>query len=208
MIKKNSTNSTSFERQKFATNIRTKANIFNKFFAEQCAPLKNGSVLPSSREFLTQERLISFDFSNDEILKLIRPLNVHKAQGHDDVSISRSSHQRCYIKEGVLRNYIKFTGKHLCQSLFLNKVAGLRPATLLKKRLWHRCFSVKFVKFLRSPFYRTPLDDCFFIRMTKICDKSFVKPLFYFKMLLNRLIIQISGKCLILYLQIRKTISN
>ena len=123
MIKKNSTNSTSFERQKFATNIRTKANIFNKFFAEQCAPLKNGSVLPSSREFLTQERLISFDFSNDEILKLIRPLNVHKAQGHDDVSISRCSHQRCSIKEGVLRNYIKFTGKHLCQSLFLNKVA-------------------------------------------------------------------------------------
>ena len=116
--------------KKFVTDIKTKANIFCKIFAEQCAPLKNGSVLPSSGEFLTQERLISFDFSNDEILKLIRPLNVHKAQGHDDVSISRSSHQRCYIKEGVLRNYIKFAGKHLCQSLFLNKVAGLRPATL------------------------------------------------------------------------------
>ena len=27
--------------------------------------------------------------------------------------------------------------KLLCQSLFFNKVAGLRPATLLKKRLWH-----------------------------------------------------------------------
>ena len=25
--------------------------------------------------------------------------------------------------------------KHLCRSLFFNKVAGLRPATLLKKRL-------------------------------------------------------------------------
>ena len=35
-----------------------------------------------------------------------------------------------------------------CQSLFFNKVAGLRPATLLKKRLWHRCFSVNFAKFL------------------------------------------------------------
>ena len=33
-----------------------------------------------------------------------------------------------------LRNFAKFTGKHLCQSLFFNKVAG-RPATLLKKRL-------------------------------------------------------------------------
>ena len=32
-----------------------------------------------------------------------------------------------------------------------NKVAGLRPAPLLKKRLWHRCFLVNFVKFLRTP---------------------------------------------------------
>ena len=33
----------------------------------------------------------------------------------------------------------------------------LRPATLLKKRPWHRCFPVNFVKILRTPFYRTPL---------------------------------------------------
>ena len=62
------------------------------------------------------------------------------------------------MKKGVLRNFTKFTGKHLCQSLFFNKVAGLRPATLLKKRLWHRCFPVNFVKFLRTPF----LQNTFF----------------------------------------------
>ena len=33
-----------------------------------------------------------------------------------------------------------------------NKVAALRPATLLKRRLWHRCFPVNFAKFLRTPF--------------------------------------------------------
>ena len=54
----------------------------------------------------------------------------------------------CSMKKGVLRNFTKFTGKHLCHSLFLN----LRPATSLKKRLWHRCFPVIFVKFLRTPF--------------------------------------------------------
>ena len=64
----------------------------------------------------------------------------------------RSSRPEVLCKKGVLRNFTKFTGKHLCQSLFLNKVAGLRPATLLKKRLWHRCFSVNFVRFLRTPF--------------------------------------------------------
>ena len=35
---------------------------------------------------------------------------------------------------------------------FFNNVAG-RPAILLKKRLWHRCFHVNFAKFLRAPFY-------------------------------------------------------
>ena len=29
------------------------------------------------------------------------------------------------MKKGVLRNFSKFTGKHLCRSLFFNKVAGL-----------------------------------------------------------------------------------
>ena len=55
------------------------------------------------------------------------------------------------MQNGVLRNFTKFTGKQLCQSLFLNKVAGLSTATLLKKRL-HRCFPVNFAKFLRTPF--------------------------------------------------------
>ena len=55
-------------------------------------------------------------------------------------SRSRSSHQRYSIKKGVLRNFSKFIAKHLCQSLFFDKVAGLRPAALLKKRLWHKFF--------------------------------------------------------------------
>ena len=66
---------------------------------------------------------------------------------------SRSSRPEVFCKKGVLRNIAKFTGKHLCQSLFFNKVAGLRPATLLKKRLWHRCFPVNFAIFLRTPFF-------------------------------------------------------
>ena len=64
----------------------------------------------------------------------------------------RSSHRRCSVKKGVLRNVAKFTGRHLCQSLFFNKVASLRPATLLKKRPWHMCFPVNFAKFLRTYF--------------------------------------------------------
>ena len=61
--------------------------------------------------------------------------------------MSKSSRSDVFCKKDVLRNFTKFTGKHLCQSLFFNKVAGL-----LKKRLWQRYFPVNFVKFPRTPF--------------------------------------------------------
>ena len=57
-------------------------------------------------------------------------------------------------KKGVFKNFVKLTGKHPCQNLFLNKVAGVRAATLLKKRLWHKCFPVNFAKFLKTPFLK------------------------------------------------------
>ena len=71
-------------------------------------------------------------------------------------SLERSSGPEEFYKKGFLRNFGKFTGKHLCQSLLFNKVWGIRPAMLLKKKLWHRCFPVNYAKFLRSTFHRTP----------------------------------------------------
>ena len=62
--------------------------------------------------------------------------------------IIRSSRPNVICKKGVLKNFSKFTGKHLFWSLFF---AGLRPATLVKKRLWHRCFPVNFANFIRTP---------------------------------------------------------
>ena len=44
-----------------------------------------------------------------------------------DFASARSSHRRCSVRKGVLRNFSTLTGKHLCQILYLNKVAGLRP---------------------------------------------------------------------------------
>ena len=64
----------------------------------------------------------------------------------------RSSHQRCSVKKGALRNVAKFTGKYLSQSLLFNKTAGGACKFVKKERLWHRCFLVNFAKFLRTPF--------------------------------------------------------
>ena len=45
-----------------------------------------------------------------------------------------------FFKVGVLKIFEIFTGKYLCWSLFLNKVAGLR--------LQHRSLTANFAKFL------------------------------------------------------------
>ena len=44
--------------------------------------------------------------------------------------MNRSSHRMCSIKKAVLKNFAIFTGKHLCQSLFFNKVAGLKETPI------------------------------------------------------------------------------
>ena len=68
-------------------------------------------------------------------------------------TLYRSSHPEVFCKKGVLKNFAKFTGKNTCSRVFFNKIGGLRPVTLLKKRLWHKCFLVNFAKFLRTPVF-------------------------------------------------------
>ena len=45
----------------------------------------------------------------------------------------RSSRSQMFFKIVVLKNFAKFTRKHLCWSLFSIKLQALRPATLLKR---------------------------------------------------------------------------
>ena len=68
----------------------------------------------------------------------------------------RSSRPEVFCRKGVLRNFAKFTGKHLYQNLYYNKAVGLRAATLFtlaqvffcefceisKKTLFHRTLLV------------------------------------------------------------------
>ena len=57
-------------------------------------------------------------------------------------SFRSSSHRRCSVKKGVLKNFV-------LESLF-NQVADLQSSNFVKKRLQHRCFPVKYAKFLRT----------------------------------------------------------
>ena len=52
---------------------------------------------------------------------------------------------KVFCKKGALRKFKKFRQSTCARVSFL-----IRPATLLKKRLWHWCFPVNFAKFLRT----------------------------------------------------------
>ena len=85
---------------------------------------------------------------NLNILAILRTfLNLTKKELWKTLHQQKQQSEVLYNK-GFLKNFVNFTGKHPCQSLFWNKFI----TTLLKKRLWHRCFSVKFANFLRTSF--------------------------------------------------------
>ena len=61
------------------------------------------------------------------------------------------------MKKGVLKNFTKFTGKHLCQGLFLTElqVSGLQ--LYLKKEALTQVFSCKLCEIFKNTFiHRTP----------------------------------------------------
>ena len=57
----------------------------------------------------------------------------------------------CSVKKAFLE-ISQNSRENTCARVFFNKVAGLSPANLSKKRLWHGRFPVNFAKFLRTPF--------------------------------------------------------
>ena len=65
--------------------------------------------------------------------------------------LSRSSRRRCSVKKGILRNFAKFAGKHMCQTLFFNTVAG--RLQLCYKQTLAQVFSCKFCEISKNTFF-------------------------------------------------------
>ena len=87
-----------------------------------------------------------------------------------------------FCKKGVLRNFTKFLGKHLSQSLFFNKVAGLRPQAynFIKKESLPQVFSCEFCKISKNTYsYRRPpvaaYSFCNIHRETAVLESLFNK---------------------------------
>ena len=66
--------------------------------------------------------------------------------------INRSSHERYSVKKLFLEISQNPQENTCARDSFLIKLQAA-GATLLKKRLWHRCFSMNFAKFSRKTFF-------------------------------------------------------
>ena len=71
--------------KKFVTDFKEKARLFNAFFASKCTPITNDSSLPQLVILNSESRLSAINFNNDDILKIIRSLNINKAHGHNNI---------------------------------------------------------------------------------------------------------------------------
>ena len=78
-----------FHENKFITDFRENAELFNHFFffVNQCSLLSKNSVLPSDLLQLTNKCLDLIHFSSSDIAKIISHLDLHKAHVHDMLTI-------------------------------------------------------------------------------------------------------------------------
>ena len=67
---------------------------------------------------------------------------------HNEV---QSNDQRCSLRKGVLRNFPRFTGKYLCQSLFLSKLQT-SACNFIKKETVAQMFFCEFCEIPNKTF--------------------------------------------------------
>ena len=94
---------------------------------------------------------------------------IHNQTVVEHAVLCRSNCPEMFFKKVVLKNFTKFTGQHLYQSLFFSKVAGLT------KELWHRCFLVNFAKILITPLLQNTSGGCSILTVEwKLTQQTFV----------------------------------
>ena len=86
----------------------------------------------------TQEQILSNYLDNNKSSEILQFNYISQSYHSSPSCIKGQKHSPGgVLLQTVPRNFAKFTGKHLCRSLFVDKVECLRPGILLKKRIWH-----------------------------------------------------------------------
>ena len=68
------------------TNFSEKADLFNKFFADQCTPLNNLNKLPPFY-LKTEKKLCNLSINENDISTIIRNLDPNKSHGWDNLLV-------------------------------------------------------------------------------------------------------------------------
>ena len=145
----------SFNENRFITDFKEKAELFNSFFSSQCSLLKNCSKLPTKLRYITDKKLRTINFTTDNIKKVIVSLNPNKAHGHYNISI----------------RILKICGNTICKPLEL----------ILKQALTTGVFPSEWKKGNIVPCYKK--DDKQNIKsyrpvfLLPICGKFFERPI-------------------------------
>ena len=95
----------------------------------------------------TCKRLLQKIFT--ETLSMLKSHNIAILQRMNGLILLRSEtvDQRSVLSKSFLRNFVKFTGKHLCQCLLFN------TCNFVKKETLAQVFSCKFYKNSKTPFF-------------------------------------------------------
>ena len=83
-------------------------------------------------------------FSKSTVLYLCNSIYKEFSFVQLTVTIAVAVVPSCSFKIGVVKNLAKFTGKHLCRSLFFKLRCRLLAFNFIEKRLQHRYFPLKF----------------------------------------------------------------
>ena len=76
-----------FYKNRFITDFKENAQLFNFFFFKQCSLIPNNSTLPADVNYITDKSLSTVTFPAKGIRKIIQNLDSNKIQGHDNISI-------------------------------------------------------------------------------------------------------------------------
>ena len=108
--------------------------------------------------------------------KNLAQIQLFKAKSFDQHHVSlklRTSHLEVFCRKGALRNFAKFTGKHLHRSLFFNRP---KACNFIKKETLAHLFSCEFCEICKNTFFnRTPPVAAFENCILVFCKYNFLQ---------------------------------
>ena len=127
--------------------ILTKCFMIGNIFVQSC--------------LIWAKHLFLFHKIKQWMWRMFLPNSFQKCRSSRSQMFFRSSRPEMFCKKAVLRDFPKFTRKHLCQSLFITKVAGQGRQLYLKRDPVSWCFLWILRNLEEHLFLRNTSGGCF-----------------------------------------------